>query len=209
MRPECSRVRAVFSWRNRWGGGDSSGSLRAGQGSPTAGQGAPSTLGHPPLTPSTSLLPAPDRWWPSSLTFFSPLVLPPLPCGFSGEAGRTGERKRDTGLYDWGLRAAQAKTEMCKVPCRSSSSTHVWAHACTHTRTRAHHAHLPCILSPGIFQSGVRASGLEPVAKSPGRGTCLHSPDLQSGVFGESSRTKFSPPSPSSPESQVLEAVPP
>ena len=49
MRPECSRVGAVFSWRNRQDWGDSSGSLRPGQGSPTAGRAAPSTLGYPSL----------------------------------------------------------------------------------------------------------------------------------------------------------------
>ena len=125
--------------------------------------------------------------------------------------GRENRRKEgDTGLCDWGLRAAQAKTEMCKVPCRSSSSTHMCGHTRAHTRThmRTPHASSLHLVSRNIL---VRSEGLRfgTSCQESWSKTCLHSPDLQSGVFGESSRTKFSPPSPSSPESQVLEAVPP
>lgn len=164
MRPERIRAAAASSWRDRFGGGgggdcgDVSGSLRAGQGSPPAGQALLSTLGILPRgplctasLPSTSLFPVPPSLFPrvavqSRLAFLWPLVCT-LQLLRRGRENRRKETRQKCGklLKEHHLR-----------------HTHVGTPAHAHT-----HASSP-ILSPGVFYSGVRSSGLEPVAQSPG-----------------------------------------
>lgn len=114
------------------------------------------------LTLSCPPFPVPKGGRPAAPCF------PLAPCLHPAAAQeRKGDRRKETRqkwvwLRQGGLIKANTDRNAGSSSKNIISDTHMWAHPHTHT-----HASSP-ILSPGIFYSGVRSSGLEPVAQSPG-----------------------------------------